>query len=88
MTTMIHNPTYPCSCTVDKTGNSVSIRYCSVHAAAPDMLAVCHAVIMFHKGGAWTHESWLGLTGQSEATTKSLCDFSRTAIAKAEGMAK
>ncbi len=41
---VVHNPTYPCSCTINHARSldtdrcTVSIEYCPVHAAAPNML--------------------------------------------------
>lgn len=55
-------------------------------AAAPDLLAVTEAVLLFHSGGAWDPAKaarWTELTGSDEATTKALCDAARAAIAKA-----
>lgn len=34
----IINPTYPCSCTIRINGKVLSIEYCSVHKAAPELL--------------------------------------------------
>lgn len=45
-------------------------------------LRACKATLMFHRGGRWDHEEWKQLTGQDEATTKSLCDFVRSALAE------
>lgn len=46
------------------------------------MRRACRATLMFHRGGAWCREKWNKLTGQDEATTKSLCDFVRAALAE------
>lgn len=60
-------------------------------AAAPDLLAVARALLMFHSGGNWdwkAKEEWNRLVGDGtpiEATTRVLCDFARAAIAKATG---
>ena len=58
-------------------------------AAAPDLLAACRAVLIFHSGGEWTHNAeidWIRITGKDDATTKVLCDTVRAAIAKAEAV--
>ncbi len=42
--------------------------------------ALAGAVLLFHRGGPWTaedRERWASLTGETEATTKTLCDFAR-----------
>jgi|HubBroStandDraft_6_1064221.scaffolds.fasta_scaffold1614879_2 hypothetical protein len=44
------------------------------------------AVLLFHRGGPWTAadtQAWQALTGTTDATTKSLCDFARKAQANA-----
>lgn len=41
------------------------------------------ATLLFHRGGPWTVEdrqSWLTLTGDAEATAKSLCDLARRVL--------
>ena len=43
----IHNPTYPCSCTIAHLGRSESISYCAKHAAAPELLAALEAVLPY-----------------------------------------
>jgi hypothetical protein len=59
-----------------------------------ELLCVARAVILFHSGGAWTPEKaaeWEHLLhpllGDEpfDATTKTLCDAARAAIAKARG---
>lgn len=40
----IHNPSTICSCSVDFLGRlpaQVKIKYCSIHAAAPELLSAC-----------------------------------------------
>lgn len=55
----------------------------------PEMLAALEAleaVLLFHSGGPWDaakRELWDRLSHGNEATTKSLCDIARAAIAKA-----
>ena len=47
---------------------------------------LARAVLLLHRGGPWTtadREIWKAITGQDEASTKSLCDFARK-IRKAE----
>ena len=51
-------------------------------ADAADRLAqdVIEAVLLFHSASPWTPERrarWKELTGASEATTRSLCDYAR-----------
>jgi hypothetical protein len=44
---------------------------------------LAQATLLFHRGGPWTPEDrqmWLALTGDVEATTKSLCDLARKVI--------
>lgn len=41
----IHNPSCPCSCEIEFSGKAASIKYCSLHAAAPDMLNACIAAL-------------------------------------------
>jgi hypothetical protein len=59
-------------------------------AAAPDLLNACKAALLFHKPDYWTTEDndlWKGLVKVGcgeEATSKSLCDFIRQAVEKAE----
>lgn len=39
---------------------------------------LARAILLFHQGGPWTAEDsreWELLTGSTEATTKTLCDF-------------
>ena len=41
------------------------------------------AVLMFHGGGPWSdHErdAWQALTGEREATTRTLCDLARRTL--------
>jgi hypothetical protein len=55
-------------------------------AAAPDLLAACEAMLLFHDAAPWLPDrqaAWERLTGQEHATTRALCDFVRAAIAKA-----
>jgi hypothetical protein len=43
------------------------------------------AVLLFHRGGAWTdndRQMWTALTDTHEATAKTLCDFARKVQAK------
>jgi hypothetical protein len=60
-----------------------------LEAAAPDLLNVAKALLLFHSSALWGPDEaaeWRRLTGtQDSATTKSLCDFARAAIARAEG---
>lgn len=42
---MIHNPSSPCSCTVNIKGFAVEIAYCPMHKAAPDLLAACERAL-------------------------------------------
>lgn len=54
-------------------------------AAAPELLDACRAVLLFH-AVEWDEDKrteWKAITGESEATTKILCDHIRNAIAKA-----
>jgi hypothetical protein len=42
------------------------------------------AVLLFHRGGEWTAQdkiAWQVLTGNEDASTKSLCDFARKVVA-------
>ncbi len=48
------------------------------------LLKVVNAMLMFHRGGEWTVDDrakWTELTGATECTTKSLCDFARAQLA-------
>ncbi len=57
-------------------------------ASAPNLRDVAEALILFHSGDPWDETKrlrWLQLTGADEATTKTLCDLARAAIAKATG---
>ena len=59
-------------------------------AAAPNLRDVAEALILFHSGDPWDETKrlrWLQLTGADEATTKTLCDLARAAIAKVEDTA-
>ncbi len=59
-------------------------------AAAPNLRDVAEALILFHSGDPWDETKrlrWLQLTGADEATTKTLCDLARAAIAKTEDAA-
>ena len=47
---------------------------------------LAQAVLLFHRGGPWTaadREMWKAITGEDEATTRTLCGFARK-IRKAE----
>jgi hypothetical protein len=51
-----------------------------------DAERLARAVLLFHRGGPWTAwdiEVWRVLTGESEATTRALCDLARR-VRKAE----
>ncbi len=59
-------------------------------AAAPNLRDVAEALILFHSGDPWDGTKrlrWLQLTGADEATTKTLYDLARAAIAKTEDAA-
>lgn len=48
------------------------------------LLKVAQAVLLFHRGGEWSVDDraeWTKLTGATECTTKSLCDFARDQMA-------
>lgn len=48
------------------------------------LLKVVNALLMFHSGREWTVDDraeWTALTGATECTTKSLCDFARSQLA-------
>ena len=48
-----------------------------------EMMAALMAVLLFHGGGEWTdakRREWKALTGEDEATTKTLCDTVRAAL--------
>ena len=82
----IHNPTYPCTCHVERKGKSYSIAYCPTHAAAPDLLAVVQQL-------AWRYESEQERgsfpQGQTwETVPHELGQAARAAIARAEGRAE
>jgi hypothetical protein len=52
-----------------------------------DAEKLARAVLLFHRGGEWTpydREMWVVLTGQSDATTKTLCDLARKVRAAEE----
>lgn len=57
--------------------------------AAPELLAACEAVLLFHDGAPWDdakQRRWYDeLKVGPDATGRSLCDFVREAIAKARG---
>jgi len=66
----------------------------TLYAAAPELLALAHAVLLFHRGGPWTQADdarWNSLLAfapgpmDKETTTKGLCDAARAAIRKVEG---
>jgi hypothetical protein len=45
-----------------------------------DTERLARAVLLFHRGGAWTvqdREDWQVLTGKRDCTTRALCDFAR-----------
>jgi len=52
-----------------------------IHAASISRAEkLARAVLLFHRGGEWTaydREMWIVLTGQHDATTKTLCDLAR-----------
>jgi hypothetical protein len=57
------------------------------HAPISDAEKLARAVLLFHRGGSWTehdHEMWIVLTGQHDATTKTLCDLARKVRAAEE----
>lgn len=57
-------------------------------AAAPELLAMLTAVLLFHSGSPWTPDKqaeWESATDQTQATTRALCDAVRNAIARATG---
>ncbi len=46
--------------------------------------AACEATLLFYRNGSWDgnkQAQWKDLTGEEEATTKSLCDAVRNALA-------
>jgi hypothetical protein len=55
--------------------------------AAPKMHAALRAVLLFHSGRDWRLDAaeWEAVTGQKEASTKTLCDFVRSVLAETEG---
>jgi len=51
-----------------------------IHAAISPAEKLARAVLLFHRGGEWTENDrvmWIILTGQYEATTRTLCDLAR-----------
>ena len=57
------------------------------HIANAESMTTAHrlacAVLMFHGGGTWSdHERdiWHALTGEREATTRTLCDLARRTL--------
>jgi hypothetical protein len=56
----------------------------TIRAAPP--LHLARAVLMFYNSGCWTNADraeWLRLTGDTEATTRSLCNLARRVIDQA-----
>ena len=48
---------------------------------ADQAVLLARAVLLFHAGGSWTNERrahWRALTGSTDATTRTLCDFARS----------
>lgn len=57
--------------------------------AAPTLLALCEAVVLFNKGGHWTEEDndrWHELTGTDVATGRAMCDRLRQVIGEVKGV--
>ena len=49
-------------------------------ATLSDAERLARAVLLFHRGAPWTdhdREVWQALTGESEATTRVLCELAR-----------
>lgn len=58
----------------------LELAMCEAPAAADAL----RAVLLFHGGGEWTAakgDAWERLTGSRLATTRTLCDFVRAALA-------
>lgn len=54
---------------------------------AADLARALEAVLLFHAGGPWDEarvQRWRTLTGSEEATTKTMCDAVRKALANYE----
>jgi hypothetical protein len=55
-------------------------------AVVTALIKVVDSLLLFHESGSWTDEErlrWIELTGTREATTKTLCDAARRALAEA-----
>lgn len=61
-----------------------ALEHAEVRDAGVDRLRnACRAVLLFHSSGPWDETKarrWRDLTGQTDATTKSLCDAVREAL--------
>ncbi len=82
----------------DETGTGYDIAYVNPYgtidnananarliAAAPNLRDACEAVLLFHSGGEWDEakrNEWFNLTGETDATTKIMCDTVRRALAR------
>lgn len=55
--------------------------------AVPGLIGLARAVLLWHRPmwGDEERSEWTRLTGQEEATSRSLCDFARQVLAKTEG---
>lgn len=52
-----------------------------------ELAKACRAVHLFHSGSHWTPDVrryWTELTGEDEATTRTLCNTVRAVLAKAD----
>jgi hypothetical protein len=62
---------------------------CITHAESmPTTQRLACAVLMFHGNGRWSdHERniWQALTGESEATNRTLCDLARLVLSEKYG---
>ena len=55
-----------------------------------DAECLARAVLLFHRGDPWTgtnRTEWVMLTGEEEATTKTLCDLARRVAFAAQDQA-
>ncbi len=64
----------------NRTGDDADLAYRAVM-----FRRVAEATLLFHSGGPWTvarSDRWNELTGEVDATTKTLCDFARRVYAE------